>query len=157
MKIIIYLLTIFLLPAFHYGQEKLVIKGQVTDAATHEPLTDCHVYVSCRHFGTISDSKGNFILEVPTGCMTQCLIISYVGYEKYIFPVHDISMGKLDIQLEDGAIALAEIIITPDYYKVIYQSEFEPYSQNNLDVHMANDEYIQAMSQMKLAKLTTMF
>ena len=157
MKIIIYILTIFLLPAFHNGQENLVIKGQVTDAVSHEPLNECHVYVSCKHLGTVTGENGSFLLEVPTCCMTQCLIISHMGYQKYIVPVHDVSKKDLDIRLEYGTILLAELIITPDYYRVIYQPEFEPYRPDNMEIFIADEAYIQALTQKKLAKLSTMF
>jgi len=89
--------------------------------------------------------------------MTQCLIISYMGYQKYIIPVHDISKKQIDVQLEHGAIDMAELVITPDYYRVIYQSKYEPYNASNMEIFIADDEYIQAITQKKLAKLTTIF
>lgn len=156
MKIIVYIFVTFLLPTFLPGQPYITIEGQVTDAVTHEPLNECHVYVSCKHLGTITDADGSFILEVPTSCMTQCLIISYMGYQKYIIPVHDISKKELDIHLEYGIIALAELIITPDHYRVIYQSKYEPYRSRDKEIFIADEVYIQALSQKKLAKLSTM-
>ncbi len=157
MKIIIYILAIFLLPSIPPGQQNIIIKGQVTDAESNDPLVESHVYISCRHTGTITDEEGNFFLEIPRCCMTQCLIISYMGYQKYIVPVHDISKKEIDVQLEHGAIAMAELVITPDHYRVIYQSKYKPYKASNMEIFIADDEYIQAITQKKLAKLTTMF
>ena len=157
MKIIIYILAIFLLPTILPGQQNIIIKGQVTDADSNDPLPESHVYISCRHMGTITDEEGNFLLEIPRCCMTQCLIISYMGYQKYIIPVHDISKKQIDVQLEHGAIDMAELVITPDYYRVIYQSKYEPYNASNMEIFIADDEYIQAITHKKLAKLTTMF
>lgn len=157
MKIIIYILATFLLPTFLPGQQYITIKGQVIDAVTHEPLNECHVYVSCKHLGTVTDSDGSYTLEIPTCCMTQCLIISYMGYQKYIVPVHDVSKETLNIQLEYGVIALAELIITPDHYRVIYQSKFEPFRSGDMELFIADEVYIQALNQRKLAKLSTMF
>ena len=157
MKIIIYILAIFLLPAISPGQQNIIIKGQVTDADSNDPLPESHVYISCRHMGTITDEGGNFLLEIPRCCMTQCLIISYMGYQKYIIPVHDISKKKLNIHLEQGVIALAEIIISPDYYRIIYQPKYEPYRPGNIDVLIENDGYIQAISLKKFAKLSSMY
>ena len=157
MKIIVYILATFLLPTFLPGQNYITIKGQVTDAVTHEPLYECHVYVSCKHLGTITNANGGFKLEIPTCCMTQCLIISHIGYQKYIFPVHDISKKNLDIQLEYGVIALAELIVTPDHYRVIYPSEFEPYRSGDTELFIADEVYIQALNRQKLAILSAMF
>jgi hypothetical protein len=157
MKIIIYILATFLLPTFLPGQQYITIKGQVTDAVTYEPLNECHVYVSCKHLGTVTNANGGFTLEIPTCCMTQCLIISYMGYQKYIVPVHDLSKKNLDVQLEYGVIAMAELIITPDHYRVIYQSKFEPYRSGDMELFIENEVYIQALTQKKLAILSSMF
>jgi hypothetical protein len=157
MKIIIYIFATFLIPTFLPGQHYITIKGQVTDAVTHEPLNECHVYVSCKHLGTITNADGGYTLEIPTSCMTQCLIISYMGYQKYIVPVHDVSKENLDVQLEYGVIALAELIITPDHYRVIYQSRFEPYRSGDMELFIADEVFIQALNQKKPAKLSAMF
>ena len=157
MKTIIYIVILFLLPALSSGQENLVIRGQVIDATTNEPLKDGHAYVSCKHFGTITDEEGNFYLEVPTCCMTHCLIVSYMGYERFVIPVHDVIRGKMNIRLEPGVIALAELIFTPEYYRVIYPPEFQPFQPEDLDELKANDEYIEAMTKGKMTRLLTMF
>lgn len=143
MKVIIYI-SLFLLPAFVPRQEKLVFEGQVTAADSHDPLVDCHVYVSCKHFGTITDEEGNFYLEIPTCCMTQCIIVSHVGFEKYIAPAHDIPAKEMEIQLEPGVTTLAELLITPDYYRVILQPEFEPYRRDKKDAFSMAEPIIQA-------------
>jgi hypothetical protein len=157
MKIIIYILATFLLPTFLPGQQYITIKGQVTDAVTYEPLNECHVYVSCKHLGTVTNANGGFTLEIPTCCMTQCLIISYMGYQKYIVPVHDLSKKNLDVQLEYGVIAMAELIITPDHYRVIYQSKFEPYRSGDMELFIEDEVFIQALTLEKLAILSSMF
>ena len=157
MKIIIYIIATFLLPTFLPGQHYITIKGQVTDAETHEPLNECHVYVSCKHLGTVTNANGGFTLEIPTCCMTQCLIISYMGYQKYIIPVHDVSKENLEVRLEYGVIALAELIVTPDYYRVIYQSKFKPYRSGDKELFIEDEVYIQALKQKKIAKLYNMF
>jgi hypothetical protein len=157
MKTIIYILVIFLLPASLFGQETLVIKGQVTDAEKHEPLAECHVYVSCQHFGTITDENGNFELEIPKCYMTQCLIVSYMGYERFVFPIHDIGNKKMNIELNYNVIALAEIVIKPDCYRIIFKAEFETYEPEIPEIITALDEHIEAMSNYKIETLNTMY
>ena len=146
MKTLIPLLAIFLLPAFLHGQETLVLSGRVTDAVTHEPLTDSHVYISCQHTGAVTDADGMYQLEIPRCCMTQCLIVSYMGYEKYVVPIHDIVQKDLNIELEDGAITLAELVITPDHYKVIYTSEYEPFRPEDSDIFILNDSFFETVT-----------
>jgi hypothetical protein len=157
MKSIIYLIAFFLLPALLNGQENLVIKGQVTDAFTHEPLMDCHVYVSNQTIGTITDEMGNFCIEVPRRYMTQCLIISYVGYEKKIIIIHEIGNKPLDIGLEYAVIALSEIVITPDYHWIIYKAIIETYVRNEPGTSHEKDVILEVMSDDKMKVINTMY
>jgi hypothetical protein len=156
MKTFLHLLVIFLLPALLYGQENLVFKGQVTDAVTHEPLAESHVYVSCQHTGAVTDVNGNYYLEIPKCCMTQCLIVSYMGFEKYIIPIHEIAKSVFNIELEYGAITLAELVITPEYYQVIYSLEFEPFRPDYPGLFILNDMFFETMSNNQTEQLITM-
>ena len=157
MKTFIHLLAIFLLPALLYGQENLVFKGQVTDAVTHNPLAESHVYVSCQHTGAITDVNGNYHLEVPRCCMTQCLIVSYMGYEKLAIPIHDIAKSEYNIELEYGAITMAELVLTPEYYQVIFSSEYEPFRPENPGIFILNDTFFETMINDQTEQLITMY
>ena len=157
MKTIIYLLAFFLLPALLFGQENLVIKGQVTDAWTHDPLMDCHVYVSNQTIGTITDEMGNFEIEIPKRYMTQCLIISHVGYEKGIVIIHEIGNKELEVELDERVIALAEIVITPDYNWIIYKAILDPYVRNVPETSPDMNDIIEAKSDDKIKLKSTMY
>jgi len=156
MKTIIYIVAIFLLPASLFGQEYQVVKGQVTDAEKHEPLAECHVYISCQHRGSVTDKKGNFELGIPRRCMTQCLIVSYVGYERYVLPIHEIGNDKIDIELKPAAIALVEVVVKPEYYRIIFKENFEAYEPEFPEMIATLDEHIEAMSNDKIDKLKIM-
>jgi hypothetical protein len=130
MKTIIYFTAIFLLPALLSGQENLVIKGQVTDAHTYDPITDCHVFVSNEAIGTITDENGDFELEVPRKYMTQCLIISHIGYKRQVIIIHDIGKKKLQIELTGSTEALSEIVVTPVFDRINPKLNFDPYTQD---------------------------
>jgi len=159
MKTIIYIITLFLLPALLFGQENLVIKGQVTDAETLKPLMDCHVFVSNQPYGTITDEMGNFEIEIPKRYMTQCLIISHMGYEKEITIIHEIGNRALEIVLEYKVIELSELVITPDQYWITYNEIFDPYVRevsepSPVKIH---DDIIEAISIDKMNLIKTMY
>jgi hypothetical protein len=156
MKYLIYILAIILLPAFLHGQENLVFEGQVTDAVTHDPLPESHVYISCQHSGTVTNSKGNYQIEIPSCCMTQCLIVSYMGYEKYIIPIHEIAQHEFDIELQYGVLALAELVITQDQYWIIFKPKFDPYRPEPSEELIVNDRLNEARPKDKLKDLISM-
>lgn len=157
MKSFIYSIALFLLPALLFGQESLVIKGQVTDSWTHDPIMDCHVYVSNQTIGTITDEMGNFEIEIPKCYMTQCLIISHVGYEKGIIIIHEIGNEELEVELEDRGITLAEIVITPDYNWIIYKTILDPYVRNVPKTSPDKNDFLKAMSSNKIKVKSTMY
>ena len=157
MKAILHILAIFLLPALVYGQEILVFRGQVTDAATNEPLADSHIYVSCQKYGAISDENGYFELEVPRCYMTQCIVISYMGYDRYIAPIHNILDNQLNIELEHGVMELAELVITPDHYLIIHKPVFEPFQPDYRETIHADSELIEDLLYNTAERLISMF
>jgi len=118
---------------------------------------DCHVYVSDQTIGTITDEMGNFELIIPKRCMTQCLIISHVGYDKGIYIIHEIGNEELEIKLEDRAIALAEIVITPDYNWIIYKAILDPYVRNVPKTSPDKNDFLEAKSNDKIKVKSKMY
>ena len=157
MKTIILLFVSFLLPALLIGQENLVVKGQVTDAETHDPLIDCHVYVSNKMIGTITDELGNFELKIPKRYMTQCLIISHIGYQNQIMIIHEIGKNKLKVELEYSVEALAELVITPDDHWIIFKAKFDPYVRDIPEESVDKEDFLEVMSNDRLEIINTMY
>ncbi len=58
--------------------QQLKITGNVTDAATDEPLLGVNVYVEGTTVGTTTDLNGSYTIEVPNTETT--LVYSYIGY-----------------------------------------------------------------------------
>ena len=58
--------------------QQLKITGNVTDAATDEPLLGVNVYIEGTTVGTTTDLNGSYTIEVPNTETT--LVYSYIGY-----------------------------------------------------------------------------
>jgi len=102
------------------------INGTVTDANTNEPLAGVHVYAEDSYTGIITNSKGEFSIELPLG--TSSLLFSFVGYKTekiyinndttinvaLVFKYEDINeiivigYGIQDVNLVTGAISRIE-------------------------------------------------
>lgn len=119
-KIFNLLFVLLLIPLISTAQEDLFIKGIVKDLGTGLPLQDCHVYVSNKKFGTITKSDGSFELILSKKCLTESLVISHFGYEKYIIPVHNIDKRVIKIKMERKVISLAKLPVETERTGINY-------------------------------------
>ncbi|MBO0947910.1 SusC/RagA family TonB-linked outer membrane protein [Fibrella forsythiae] len=82
------------------------ITGTVVDAKG-EPIPGVNVLIKGTKTGTISDVKGTFRLNLPTG--NETLIFSYIGFKTQELPVN--GQRVLTITLEEDAAALNEVVV----------------------------------------------
>lgn len=91
---------------------KSVIKGNISDAKTGEPLIGVSIFVPGTVIGASSDLDGNFFIELDPGKYT--LKMTLVGYEEVTIPDLIVSRGKaLNIQqklIEDSQM-LGEVVV----------------------------------------------
>ena len=124
------IILLILIPLFSPAQEGLFIKGTVKSLGTGLPLQDCHVYVSNKNFGTRTKLDGSFELNLSKKCLTESLVVSHFGYERYIIPVHNIGTEILKVKLEHQVSKLVEMHKAPEkgtirYYDIINDLEME--------------------------------
>lgn len=98
---------VFLLALAQYAVAQTVIRGEVIDATSGEPLISATVYIENTTAGTITDFEGKFELEVEEA-LPFTVIFSYTGYAEQKIEVS--SAGQpLNIQLEPEALAFAAV------------------------------------------------
>lgn len=92
-----------------YSQK--AIEGKVVDSLTGEPLAFVHIVTNTQSKkGYVTDINGRF--SIPYNNKIHSLTVSYLGYEKKRFPVHD--PGKFQvIPLKPTSFNLKEVIIRP--------------------------------------------
>ena len=87
-----------------------VIKGQVVDAKTNEPLPGVAIVVKGTTQGVFSDASGMYSVAAKPG---QVLIFSFIG-----FKVQEVTVGtsnKLNVKLEPTIIMLDETVIVGEF------------------------------------------
>ncbi|SFD24789.1 SusC/RagA family TonB-linked outer membrane protein [Spirosoma endophyticum] len=82
------------------------ITGTVKDAKG-EPLPGVNVLIKGTKTGTVTDIKGTFRLNLPTG--KETLIFSYIGFKTKEFQAN--GQTTLAVQLEEDAAALSEVVV----------------------------------------------
>lgn len=111
-----FLLSVFCL----YGQADTLrlgymVRGSVVDALSGKALESVHVSVPDRHYATVTNADGVFIIKSDKAIGT--LVFSYVGYKTVYQRVGD---GEMKVRLSPESIQLAEaMIISADPLEVI--------------------------------------
>ncbi len=89
-----------------FGQENLMISGQVTDESA-APIPGVNIQVKGSTTGTITDLEGNYSIWVSG--KSDILVFSFVGMRTVEEPVGNRSM--INVQLEEDFINLDEIVV----------------------------------------------
>jgi len=111
-----FLLSVFCL----YGQADTLrlgytVRGSVVDALSGKALESVHVSVPDRHYATVTNADGVFVIKSDKAIGT--LVFSYVGYKTVYQRVGD---GEMKVRLSPESIQLAEaMIISADPLEVI--------------------------------------
>ena len=103
-------LTVFALAIVSsYVASATPISGKVADAGTGEAIIGATIYDSRSHVGVITDTEGNFRIDVAT--FPSELKISYVGYEQKTIRVKGDDGDHLVVSLKEEGQKLDEIVV----------------------------------------------
>jgi len=91
--------------------QKVRVSGQVTDAATGQPLPFVNVVFKGSNLGTVTDTLGRYVLEA--GRRFDSLQVSFTGYFLSTVPVRAGATTGLDIALRPRSFELAEVRVRP--------------------------------------------
>lgn len=98
---------VFLLALAQSAVAQTVIRGEVIDATSGEPLISATVYIESTAAGTITDFEGKFELELDES-LPITIIFSYTGYAEQKLEVTDAGQ-PLEIKLEPEVLAFAAV------------------------------------------------
>ncbi|OUS03182.1 hypothetical protein A9Q86_01720 [Flavobacteriales bacterium 33_180_T64] len=105
-KYLIFAITLFSL----FGYSQTEVKNKIVDFGTLIPIESASIYVKNTTIGTVSNSDGKFILQVPQEFSNDTLIVSSIGYKSFKIPVSEFD-NAADIYLEEDVASLDEIIL----------------------------------------------
>ena len=92
-----------------FGQTS--ISGTVTDAVSGEAIAGVNIIVKGRVIGTITDTNGDFSLNVSTA-PPLTLVLSFVGYRTQEIPITESNVSALAIKLEEQTILGQEVVVS---------------------------------------------
>ncbi|ANQ50609.1 SusC/RagA family TonB-linked outer membrane protein [Flammeovirga sp. MY04] len=88
-------------------QQERIIKGQVKDALSGEPIIGATVIIKGSTAGTITDMDGNYELKASMG---NILVFAFLGFEpqEVVFT----SQSIINVELNENAQELTEVVVT---------------------------------------------
>jgi hypothetical protein len=95
------------------AQQRVTLKGVVTDAKNDEFLSFVAVSVKSKAIGSLTDESGRFEFRanIKEGDSLQ---INYVGYKPQIIPLSNKSTQTFTIKLHEANYQLEEVVVTAD-------------------------------------------
>lgn len=124
MKYFLLSLLILLIHIEFYGQ---IIKGQIVDSKTNEPLEYVSIGIINTPFGTISDDKGYFKFEYKIQDLSSIVRISMIGYEAQVFSISDLLQKDIKIKLNETTYEINEVVITPTKERMVGATGFNKF------------------------------
>lgn len=100
------LLLLMMLHSIAFAQESIQVTGKVTSSEDHGILPGVSIKVKGSTNGTVTDAKGNYTLNVPSGSI---LVFTYVGFNPY-----QVTVGQsktINAALQPNNNSLNEIVV----------------------------------------------
>ena len=104
------LLWLLALPAL--AQETPVLRGQVLDADTHQPIPNAQVGIGGNQLGTSTNTEGRFALRVPAAYQASQLEVALLGYRPLRRPLPPLPGPELRLELQISPASLGIVTVT---------------------------------------------
>ncbi len=114
----ILLIFAMIVPFFCFAQTGL--SGIVRTVNSNQPIEGCHVYIN-EYLGTTTNENGEFKLVIPEKYAGSELHISHVSYKPFILSVTELHNNRT-IAMEQAAIILPEVVVSPDPWIIFQES-----------------------------------
>jgi TonB-dependent starch-binding outer membrane protein SusC len=83
------------------------VQGQITDAASGEPIPGANIIVQGTNIGTATDLNGEYSLNVPS--LDRVLIISSIGFQTLEIPID--GRTEINVEMDVSAIAIDDVVV----------------------------------------------
>lgn len=101
-----------LLTGLAQAQGPALLRGQVLDAETHQPIPNAQVGVAGNRIGTSTNEQGRFALSIPPQYQRELLEVALLGYRPHRQPLPALPGPELRIELRLSPAALGEVRVT---------------------------------------------
>ncbi|MEM1137048.1 MAG: M1 family aminopeptidase [Bacteroidota bacterium] len=124
------MLAILLTRPFKVQAQTIHIKSKIIDKQTSEPIPFAHILIEGTQIGAISDLYGSFVLNYPEYNQAGVLKVSCLGYKTARVPLKNIALSILEIMIEQNAVELQEIVVSPENPLELLKEAFQKIPEN---------------------------
>ncbi|MBJ6111072.1 carboxypeptidase-like regulatory domain-containing protein [Hymenobacter sp. BT523] len=104
------------------AQGPILLRGQVVDAETHQPIPNAQVGVAGNRIGTSTNDEGRFALRIPAALQAERLEVALLGYRKYTQALPPLPGPELRIELRISPAALGEVQVTGSVLGIVKEA-----------------------------------
>lgn len=137
--------TVF--PVSLLAQGTITISGIVKDQKSRKALEYVNVYIPNSHIGTITNTDGAFTLKVKDENKPVVVEFSHLGYKTRRIEVKGNTSDESVFLLNEGAIALNEVVVSPIDPRGIIEKAMYKVAQNYSKVPTMNQIFYRETSQ----------
>ncbi len=112
------------------SSEYYYIQARVFDKSDKKPVPYANVILKGRNLGTITNIDGNFSFKIPSGCINDSLIVSFIGYKSVSKNISNLTNGEA-IYIEPVSVELSEVVV----------KHFEPTALIKMALQKVPDNY----------------
>ena len=94
------------------AQTSVLLRGQVVDAETQEPIPNAQVGVADNRLGTSTNAEGRFALALPPAYQRGTLTVALLGYRRHSQALPPLPAAELHIALALSPAALGEVTVS---------------------------------------------
>lgn len=110
--------------------KNIIIKGKITDAETNNEIPFVSIGISGQNVGTVTNGNGEFQLKISEELSESEIIISHIGYRKFVKPVKYFIDKENIISLQKVFISLQEVIIRNNDPMLLIESALQNKNKN---------------------------
>ncbi|UOQ98301.1 carboxypeptidase-like regulatory domain-containing protein [Hymenobacter sp. 5317J-9] len=104
------------------AQGPILLRGQVVDAETRQPIPNAQVGVAGNRIGTSTNDEGRFALSIPAALQGERLEVALLGYRKYTQVLPPLPAPELRIALRISPAALGEVQVTGSVLGIVREA-----------------------------------
>jgi hypothetical protein len=105
-----------------WAQVPAILRGQVIDAETHQPIPNAQVGVANNRIGTSTNDDGRFVLNIPATYTQEKLTVALIGYKNHSQTLPPLPTSELLIELRIAPAALNEVEVTTSVLGIVKEA-----------------------------------
>ncbi|NPA45451.1 MAG: carboxypeptidase-like regulatory domain-containing protein [Chlorobi bacterium] len=130
LEVIVLIIFININAGFSQENNFISIKGKILDKKTKQPIVFATITVEGTNSGTVSNTEGEFIINVEKNTGSKKIYFKYIGYKNKYVDISKLTSNENIIYLKPTSVPIKEVIVRPNNPKELVEKVIEKIPQN---------------------------